>query len=109
MHQPIKAFRPNRSSKGRSRYPYWETKDGVKMRLEDMTPSHLRNAMRQMERGAQQVATAFAMYACEMAADVQEAMIDDTMEDAPTRLPDQHYNMGAELRRRGLTVEPKTL
>jgi len=110
VSEPISVNRP---SKGRSRYPYWTTGKGVKMRLEDMTDSHLKNTVAWMERKAREyypkcLASGYSVLSMlqgEMAIMEVEREIEGLHEDGwEGILPLAYYDMLAELERRGLPL-----
>lgn len=105
---------PNQPSppRGRSRYPYWTTREGVRMRLEDMSPSHLLAAIALMERNA---IAAFPEWEHQMWAaygGLQGAPDPDELdgEGWEAILPPAYDDMLSEAVRRGLDVpEPEEL
>lgn len=109
------SFDPNPlPSKGRSRYPRWTMRDGAKVRVEDMSDKHLANAIRRMERQAQERWPQFAAECYQTAGLMpNEAFrqMEEEMEDldGPDRwtlcLHPMHEHLTREAERRGVDVE----
>jgi hypothetical protein len=96
-------------SKGRSRYPRWTMRDGTKVRLEDMTNSHLRNSIALLERKAQECFPDAVSSGYELLSYLQGEMAIEYVEGDLDRLekkgwegmlPEAYYHMGEELERR---------
>lgn len=105
---------PVKVSRGRSRYPErWVMKDGTKVRIEDMTDSHLLNSIALLERNAcdhypeivSSMWSAYGWMTGEMACMAMEQELDMIEgEGWAALLPNVHYHLVNEADRRGLKV-----
>jgi hypothetical protein len=99
---------------GRSRYSdRWVTKEGLKLRLEDMSTSHLRNTIALIDRKCKETYADMGVTLCagygyiqgEMALMALESELDDFAACAPEdMLPPIYHDMVEELNRRGEPV-----
>ncbi len=99
-------YPPNRSSRGRSRYPYWRARDGAMMRIEDMSPSHIGHALAMLERLALKVYDEAVSWSDQM--DPQDGPCCSPGEPVDW-LPSAYVHMQDELTRRGLPVPKATI
>lgn len=112
-------FLPNpKPSKGRSRYPRWTLRGGAKVRLEDMTSTHLRRAIKRCEEKAQERWPSFVAecydalgMSCEEAGfdvDAHFRTLEDPDHGWEVCLHPMHEHLVAEAERRGLKLEDET-
>lgn len=114
--KPVKMLPNPKPSKGKSRYPRWVMKDGTKVRIEDMSNTHIINSINLMERKAREMYSEVEHSMWSVYGSLQGEMAIDSMENEINSLdkggwenilPSVYYDLCKELERRGVSVEHK--
>ncbi len=112
--KPVKFLPDPKPTRARSRYPRWTMKNGTKVRIEDLSDTHLGHCVRMLERGAQAAYPMWAAMLC--GADGWEGdtdpcgdefLIEGAIEadNWESCLPDIYYHLVDEASRRGLEIK----